>query len=391
MISSVFVDRPRLAVVIAVVITIAGLLALTRIPVAQFPDIVPPQVVVSATYPGASAAVVESSVAQPIEAQVVGVDKMIYMKSASGDDGTYTLTVSFLLDSDPDIDTVNVNNRVQTALARLPPEVQLQGLTVQKKSAAILQFLALYSENGEQDPLFISNYAIINILDVLSRIPGVGQAGLFGTLNYSMRIWFDARRLVSLTLTPADVIAAIQAQNVQAPVGRIGARPIGNDQQFQINVQTQGRLTTPEEFGNIVLRANPDGSLLRVRDVARVELGAQNQDVESRIDGRPAVGMRINLAPGANAVQTAALVRAAMDRLSKQFPPGLKYIVNYDSTTFVSDTIHDVLITLGIAFGVVVLVVFLFLGSLRATLIPAVAVPVSVIGSFAVLLLMGYR
>jgi multidrug efflux pump len=390
MISSVFVDRPRLAVVIAVVITIAGLLALTRIPVAQFPDIVPPQVVVSASYPGASAAVVESSVAQPIEAQVVGVDKMIYMKSASGDDGTYTLTVSFLLDSDPDIDTVNVNNRVQTALAKLPPEVQLQGLTVQKKSAAILQFLALYSENGEQDPLFISNYAIINVLDVLSRIPGVGQAGLFGTLNYSMRIWFDARRLVSLTLTPADVIAAIQAQNVQAPVGRIGARPIGNDQQFQINVQTQGRLTTPEEFGNIVLRANPDGSLLRVRDVARVELGAQSEDVESRIDGRPAVGMRINLAPGANAVQTASLVRAAMDRLSKQFPTGLTYIVNYDSTTFVSDTIHDVLITLGIAFGIVVLVVFLFLGSLRATLIPAIAVPVSAIGTFAVLLLMGY-
>jgi hydrophobe/amphiphile efflux-1 (HAE1) family protein len=390
MISSIFVDRPRLAVVIAVVITIAGLLALTRIPVAQFPDIVPPQVVVSATYPGASAAVVESSVAQPIEAQVVGVDKMIYMKSASGDDGTYTLTVSFLLGSDPDIDTVNVNNRVQTALARLPPEVQLQGLTIQKKSSAILQFLALYSENGEQDPLFISNYAVINVLDVLSRIPGVGQAGLFGTLNYSMRIWFDTKRLDSLALTPADVIAAIQAQNIQAPIGRVGARPIGDDQQFQINLQTQGRLTTPEQFGGIVLRANPDGSLLRVRDVARVELGAQNQDVESRVDGRPAVGLRINLAPGANAVQTAALVRAAMDRLSRQFPPGLKYIVNYDSTTFVSDTIHDVLITLGIAFALVVIVVFFFLGSLRATLIPAVAVPVSVIGSFAVLLLLGY-
>jgi hydrophobe/amphiphile efflux-1 (HAE1) family protein len=390
MISSIFVDRPRLAVVIAVVITIAGLLALTRIPVAQFPDIVPPQVVVTATYPGASAAVVESSVAQPIEAQVVGVDKMIYMKSASGDDGTYTLTVSFLLDSDPDIDTVNVNNRVQTALARLPPEVQLQGLTIQKKSSAILQFLALYSENGEQDPLFISNYVVINVLDVLSRIPGVGQAGLFGTLNYSMRIWFDTKRLDSLALTPADVIAAIQAQNIQAPVGRIGARPIGNDQQFQINLQTQGRLTTPEQFGSIVLRANPDGSLLRVRDVARVELGAQNQDVESRVDGRPAVGLRINLAPGANAVQTAALVRAAMDRLSRQFPPGLKYIVNYDSTTFVLDTIHDVLITLGIAFALVIIVVFFFLGSLRATLIPAVAVPVSVIGSFAVLLLLGY-
>jgi hydrophobic/amphiphilic exporter-1 (mainly G- bacteria), HAE1 family len=390
MISAIFVDRPRLAVVIAVVITIAGLLALLRIPVAQFPDIVPPQVQVSAVYPGASAAVVESSVAQPIEAQVVGVDKMIYMKSASGDDGSYTLTVSFLLGTDPDIDTVNVNNRVQTALAKLPPEVQLEGLTVQKKSSAILQFIVLYSEAGKQDPLFITNYAVINVLDVLSRTPGVGSASLFGTLNYSMRIWFDTKRLDNLSLTPSDVIAAIQTQNVQAPVGRIGARPISNDQQFQMNVQTQGRLTTPEQFGNIVLRANPDGSLLRVRDVARVELGAQNQDVEARINGQPAVGIRINLSPGANAIQTAAQVRANLESLSQHFPAGLKYLISYDTTTFVQDTIRDVLITLVIAFVLVVFVVFLFLGSLRATLIPSVAVPVSVIGSFAVLLLMGY-
>src|SRR5271167_4417235 len=325
MISAIFVDRPRLAVVIALVITIAGLLALTSIPVAQFPDIVPPQVQVTASYPGASAADVEASVAQPIEAQVVGVDKMIYMKSTSGNDGSYNLIVSFELGSDPDIDTVNVNNRVQTALSQLPPEVQLEGLTIQKKSSSVLQFIMLYSETGEQDPLFITNYAIINVLDVLSRIPGVGQARLFGTLNYSMRIWFDAKRLDNLTLTPADVIAAIQTQNVQAPVGRIGARPIGSDQQFQMNIQTEGRLATPEQFGNIVLRANPDGSLLRVRDVARVELGAQNQDVESRINGQAAVGFRVDLAPGANGVQTANLVRAAMDRLSKQFPPGLKY------------------------------------------------------------------
>jgi hydrophobe/amphiphile efflux-1 (HAE1) family protein len=390
MISAIFVDRPRLAVVIAVVITIAGLLALLRIPVAQFPDIVPPQVQVSAVYPGASAAVVESSVAQPIEAQVVGADKMIYMKSASGDDGSYTLTVSFLLGTDPDIDTVNVNNRAQTALAKLPPEVQLEGLTVQKKSSAILQFIVLYSEGGKQDPLFITNYAVINVLDVLSRTPGVGSASLFGTLNYSMRIWFDTKRLDNLSLTPSDVIAAIQAQNVQAPVGRIGARPISNDQQFQMNVQTQGRLTTPEQFGNIVLRANPDGSLLRVRDVARVELGAQNQDVEARINGQPAVGIRINLSPGANAIQTAAQVRANLESLSQHFPAGLKYLVSYDTTTFVQDTIRDVLITLVIAFVLVVFVVFLFLGSLRATLIPSVAVPVSVIGSFAALLLMGY-
>jgi hydrophobe/amphiphile efflux-1 (HAE1) family protein len=390
MISAIFVDRPRLAVVIALVITIAGALALLRIPVAQFPDIVPPQTVVSATFPGASAAVVESSIAQPIEAQVVGVDKMIYMSSTSGNDGSYNLTVSFVLGSDPDINTNAVNNRVQTAIAQLPPEVQLEGLTIQKKSSAVLQFLMLYSENGKQDPLFITNYAIINVLDVLSRTPGVGQARLFGALNYSMRVWFDTQRLNNLQMTPADVIAAIQAQNVVAPVGRIGARPIGKDQQFQLNLQTQGRLTTPEQFGNIVLRANPDGSLVRVGDVARVDLGAQNQDIEGRLNGEPAVAIGVYLSPGANAVQTAAQVRANLDRLSQRFPPGLKYLVNYDTTTFVQDTIHDVLITLLIAFALVVIVVFVFLGSLRATLIPAIAVPVSVIGSFAVLLLMGY-
>jgi hydrophobe/amphiphile efflux-1 (HAE1) family protein len=390
MISAIFVDRPRLAAVIAIVVTIAGALALTRIPVAQFPDIVPPQVQVSATYPGASAAVVEASVAQPIEAQVVGVDKMIYMKSTSANDGSYNLTVSFVLGSDPDINTNAVNNRVQTALAQLPSEVQLEGLTVQKKSSAVLQFIMIYSESGAQDPLFITNYAIINILDVLSRTPGVGQASLFGALNYSMRIWFDTQRLDNLQLTPADVISAIQAQNVVAPVGRVGARPINRDQQFQLNVQTLGRLTTPEQFGNIVLRANPDGSLLRVRDVARVDLGAQNQDVEGRLNAEPAVAIGIYLSPGANAVQTAAAVRANLDRLSQRFPPGLKYLVNYDTTTFVLATIHDVLMTLLIGFGLVVIVVFVFLGSLRATIIPAIAVPVSLIGSFALLLVMGY-
>src|SRR3984957_11531692 len=302
MISAIFVDRPRLAVVIAIVITIAGLLALTRIPVAQFPDIVPPQVQVSATYPGASAAVVEGNVAHPIGAAAAGVDKMLYMKSTSGNDGSYGLTVSFALGTDPDIDTVNVNNRVQTALAQLPAEVQLEGLTIQKKSSAILQFIVLYSDNGKQDPLFITNYAVINVLDVLSRTPGVGQATLFGRLNYSMRIWFDTDRLDNLKLTPSDVISAIQAQNVQAPVGRIGARPIGKDQQFQMNVQTQGQLTTPEQFGNIVLRANRDGSLRRLHALARVELGAQNEDIEGRINGEPAVAIGIYLSPGANAV-----------------------------------------------------------------------------------------
>lgn len=390
MISSVFVDRPRLAIVIAFVITIAGALALLQIPVAQFPDIVPPQVTVTANFPGASAEVVESSVAQPLEAQVVGVDKMLYMKSTSGNDGSYTLTVSFALGTNPDINTVNVNNRVQSALAQLPTEVQAQGLVVQKRSSAVLQFIVLYSKNGAQDPLFITNYAIINVLDAISRTPGVGQATLFAKLNYSMRIWFDTQRLTSLNLAPSDVIAAIRAQSVQAPVGRIGARPISDDQQFQFNVQTQGRLTTSAQFGNIVLRANPDGSILRIKDVARVEIGAQNMDSESRIDGQAGVPMGIYLAPGANAVTTAKAVQATLAKLSERFPPGLTYLVQYDSTTFVTDTIREVLKTLGEAFVLVVIVVFLFLGNLRATVIPAVAVPVSLIGAFAVLLALGY-
>ena len=390
MISAVFVERPRLAVVIAIILTLAGALAMLRIPVAQFPDIVPPQVQVTTRYPGASASVVEATVAQPLEAQVNGADQMIYMKSNSGNDGSYGLTVSFALGTNPDINTVNVNNRVQAALSRLPAEVQRQGVTVQKRSSAILEFLAFYSEGGKQNPLFISNYVTINVLDRLARVSGVGSASLFGALDYSMRIWFDTNRLISLNLAPSDIITAIQTQNVQAPVGRVGARPTSDDTQFQINLQTKGRLTTPEEFGAIVIRANTDGSELRVRDVARVELGAASQDSESRLNGNPAVTLGIYLAPGANAVQTSQRVQDALDDLGTRYPEGLKSIVFYNSSTFVSDTIAEVITTLGEAFVLVVLVVFLFLGSLRATLIPTIAVPVSLIGTFAVLLALGY-
>jgi hydrophobe/amphiphile efflux-1 (HAE1) family protein len=390
MISGVFVDRPRLAIVIAILTTIAGALALLRIPVAQFPDIVPPQVQVTTRYPGAPASVVEATVAQPLEAQVNGADRMIYMKSNSGNDGSYGLTVSFELGTNADINTVNVNNRVQSALSRLPQEVQRQGVTVQKRSSAILEFLAFYSDGAKLDPLFISNYVTINVLDTLSRVPGVGQASLFGALDYSMRVWFDTQRLTQLNLAPSDIVAAIQSQNVQAPVGRIGARPTTSDTQFQINVQTKGRLTTPEEFGQIVIRANPDGSLLRVRDVARVELGAATQDTLSQLNGNPAVTVGVYLAPGANAVSTAQRVNVALKNLSQRYPESLKSLVFYDSTTFVSDTITEVLKTLGEAFVLVVLVVFLFLGNLRATIIPTIAVPVSLIGTFAVLLVVGY-
>ena len=390
MISGVFVDRPRLAIVISIVMTLAGLLAMFSIPVSQFPDIVPPQVQVSTRYPGASAAVVESTVAQPIESAVNGADRMLYMRSNSANDGSYQLNVTFALGTNPDINTVNVNNRVQGVLARLPQEVQRNGVTVRKQSSSVLQFLAVYSETGEQDPLFLSNYVTINVLDTLRRVPGVGDVFLFGAMDYSMRIWFEVDRLTNLNLTPQDIIQAIQAQNVQAAVGRIGARPVSDDQQFQLNIQTQGRLTSPEQFGDIVIRANPDGSVLRVRDVARVELGAATMDTESRLNGRPTVTMGVYLSPGANAVQVAQSVRDTLDQLSQRFPPGMRHLVVYDTSTFVSDTIYEVIKTLLEAFVLVVLVVYLFLGSFRATIIPTIAVPVSLIGTFAVLLAVGY-
>ena len=375
MISSIFIDRPRLAIVISIVITLGGLLALTRILVAQLPDIVPPQVEVT-TISGRVCEVLEATVAQPLESKIVGVDKMIYMKSTSGNDGSYTLTVSFELGTNPDIDTVNVNNRVQTVISQLPQEVQLQGIKVQKKSSSILQFVNLYDESGKYDPLFITNFAIINVLDELSRTPGVGEAKLFGGLDYSMRIWFDTARLTSLNLAPSDIIKAIQSQNVQASVGRIGARPVPENQQIQVNVQTQGRLVDPEQFGNIVLRANADGSTLRIKDVARVELGAMNDDNFSRLNGHSAVTIGI-LAPGSNAIATAAAVNATLDKVRPRFPEGLKARATYDTTVFVNDTIHEVLKTLFEAFVLVALVVFLFLGKLRATIVPVIAVPVS--------------
>ena len=389
MLSSIFVDRPRLAVVVAIVMTMVGVLALARIPIAQLPDIVPPQVQVSTIYPGASAEVLEATVAQPLEAKIIGVDKMIYMKSSSGNDGTYNLTVSFDLGSDPDVDTVNVNNRVQTSLAQLPAEVQLQGVTVKKKSSSFLQVISV-SSDGHYDTLFMTNYATINILDELARTPGVGSAEVFGRLNYSMRIWFDTIRLTSLGLVPSDIIKAIQSQNVQAPVGRIGAKPMASDQQFQINLQTQGRLTTPEQFGNIVVRANPDGSVLRVSDVARVEMGAQNEDTGSRLDGKPAVAIATYLAPGANALEASAAVTATLGKVRARFPEGLKAETMYDATTFVNDTVREVILTLVIAFVLVAFVVFVFLGNLRATVVPVVAVPVSIVTTFAVLIALGY-
>ncbi len=390
MFSTIFIDRPRLATVIAILMTIAGLLSLLAIPISQYPDIVPPQVAVTTSYPGASAAVVEATIAQPIESQVIGVDKMIYMKSVSGNDGSYSLKVSFELGTNPDIDTVNVNNRVQVALSKLPEDVRRQGVTVKKQSSALLGVIALYSPKQTHDELFISNYATINLLDQIRSTPGVGDATLFGPQDYSMRAWVRTDRLTGLGLTTADVINAIQSQNIQAAVGRIGARPISNDQQLQLNVQTKGRLSSVAEFERIVIRTNPDGSVLRLGDIARLELGAANLDRSTRLNGTPAALIAIYQAPGANALTALGGVKQFMKDSAQSFPDDLAWKVTYDPTTFVTATIYEVQKTLIEAFILVVLVVYLFLGSLRATLIPTIAVPVSLIGTFAVLNAIGY-
>jgi hydrophobe/amphiphile efflux-1 (HAE1) family protein len=390
MLSAVFVDRPRLAIVIAIVITIAGALALRAIPFAQYPDIVPPQVSVTTVYPGASSAVVDATVAQPIEAQIVGVDKMMYMRSVSGDDGSYTLTVSFELGTDPDINTVNVNNRVQIALSSLPQDVQRQGVTVKKQSSALLGAIAFYSPKSSHDPLFLSNYVTINILDRIKSLPGVGNAVLWGPQDYAMRAWIRTDRLTGLGLTVGDIIGAVQSQNAQAAVGRIGARPISDDQQLQLNIQTKGRLASVAEFENIIIRTNPDGSALRLGDVARLELGAANLDRDTRFNAGPAAIVAIYQTPGANAIQTLNDVRARIGELAANFPDDMAWKVTYDPTAFVTATIEEVEKTLIEAFILVVIVVYLFLGSVRATIIPTVAVPVSLIGTFIVLKAIGY-
>ena len=388
MLSAIFVDRPRLAIVIAIVTTIAGLLAL----------FVDPDRAISRhraaaglrhrpRYPGAQLAVVDATVAQPIEAQVVGVDKMIYMKSVSGDDGSYTLTARSssapIPTSTPSTSTTASRSRCRS----LPQDVQRQGVTVKKKSSALLGVIAVYSPKHTHDPLFLSNYVTINLLDQIKSTPGVGDATLWGPQDYAMRAWVRTDRLTGLNLTTGDIINAIQSQNVQAAVGRIGARPISNDQQLQLNIQTKGRLTTVEEFENIVIRTNPDGSVLRLGDVARLELGAANLDRETRFNGGPAAAIGdLPVARAPTRIATLKAVRDQLAELAKALPRGsrLEGHLRPDRPSS-RDTIHEVQKTLVEAFVLVVLVVFLFLGSVRATLIPTLAVPVSLIGTFIVL------
>ena len=389
MIADAFIKRPRLASVISIVIVMAGLLILSSIPVEQYPNITPPSVQVSATYPGASSDVVESTVAQQIEAAVNGVENMIYMSSSSGDDGSYRLTVTFEIGTDSNMNAVNVQNRLKQVEALLPEEVQRQGVVVQARMPSMLQVLSLVSDNPKHDGAFLTNYALLNVKDELARTNGVGEVFVFSSLNYSMRVWLNNDKLKSLKLSTNEVLAAIRAQNIQAPLGRIGVMPSTDDQQFQFSLTTTGRLSTPEEFGDIVIRANKDGSYLLLKDIARIELGSESQEVEGYFDGKASTGMAIYQSPGSNAVSVAKALAKTVKRLEARMPEGVHMETLYDSAEFVQMSLDEIYQTIFEAFVLIVLITFIFLGTLRATLIPTLAIPVSLIGAFIGMSLFG--
>lgn len=389
MFSIFFINRPKFAFVIAIVILIAGILAINAIPVNQFPEITPPQVQVTAAYPGASADVVEQSVASIIEAEVNGVENMLYMSSSNGNDGSYILTVTFKVGTDPEIAAVNVQNRVAQATAKLPAEVIQQGVTTKKQSSSMLLVINLVSSNNDHNDVFLSNYSSIYIQDTISRINGVGNVNQLGAKDYGMRVWLSPDRLTALNLTTSDVANAIRSQNIQASAGQLGAAPFKDSQQFQYTLQAKGRLTTIDEFENITIRANADGSFLRLKDIARLELGSQSYSSSSTLNGLPSAAIAVYQSPGANALTVADDVYKKLDQLATRFPDGLEYKVLYDTTKFVRSSINEVINTLFITFILVVLVTFLFLGNWRSTLIPAIAIPVSLIGTFAVLFAAG--
>ncbi len=390
MFSRIFIERPRLAMVVSIIITLAGVLALLNIPIAQYPQITPPEIVVTAMYPGAGSEVVASSVGAPIEAEVNGVENMLYMSSNSTNNGSYSLSVTFEVGTDPDIAQVNVQNRVQQAVPKLPEEVASQGVSVRTRSSDMLQVVSFHSPDGSVDSLFLSNFVGINVKNVLTRIKGVSEAFIFGSLDYSMRVWMDPEKMASLGLTADDVAKAIREQNVQAAAGSIGASPSRDSQQVQFMVRAKGRLKDAEDFRNIVVRTNERGAVVRIRDVARVELGAQTYSSRSTLNGAPAVNMAIYRTSGANAMETVKAIEKEMERISKRFPPGVEYRFVYDTTEYVKAAIGEIVLTLLITFFLVVGVTYLFLQDWRATLIPTLTIPVSLIGTFGVLLALGF-
>jgi multidrug efflux pump len=390
MLSKFFISRPNFAIVIAIVITLAGLVALTAIPVAQYPNVTPPQVTISVSYPGASAQTMINSIAEPIEEQVNGAPGELYMQSSSSSAGAYQLTVTFAIGTDPYIDQVNVQNRVQIAEAQLPAEVQSEGITVRAASSSFVLMVSMFSPSNKYDQIFISNYEYMHVQQVIARLPGVGNTQIFGQRQYAMRVWMNPVQMAGLNITPAQVVAAIQAQNLQVSAGQIGQPPTAANQAQQLTVLAPGELTSVAQFKNIIVRADANGGVVRLSDVARVELAAQGYVTAATLDHMPAATLAVYQAPDANALAVSKQVQATVKALSANFPPGLTYTVSYNASNFVSADIDEILHTLVITLLLVVGVVYLFLQDWRATVIPTIAIPVSLIGVFAVLYVLGY-
>lgn len=388
--SKTFISRPKFALVISIVITIAGLISMALLPVNMYPQITPPQVQISASYPGASAQIVEESVIRPIEEQVNGVEDMMYIESTSSNNGTANITVYFKVGTDTDIAQVNVQNRVALAEAGLPEEVKRQGVSVKKKSSSMLLGINLYSNQENIDAIFLSNYATNYLTEPLGRINGVASAEVMGEQTYSMRLWLRPDRMASLGLTVSEVQAALQEQNTIVAAGKLGAAPSAPSQQFEYSIQAKGRLKTPEEFGQTIIRSSKDGNFVRLHDIARIELGAASYSTTAKLNQQDTAFIVIYQLTEANATQVANDVKARMAELAKQLPDGVEYSIPYDTTEFINRSIDEVVVTLVQAVGLVILVVFLFLQNWRATLIPTVAIPVSLVGTFAFMMMMDY-
>ncbi|MDH4101368.1 MAG: efflux RND transporter permease subunit, partial [Nitrospirota bacterium] len=388
--SRFFINRPIFASVISIVIVIAGLVAFQVLPVAMYPEVAPPTITITAAYPGASAETLTRTVASPIEQQLNGVEGLSYFTSAAASNGTITITATFEVGTNADMALVNVSNRVKAAEPRLPEEVRRFGVNVLKRSNDILLVIAVHSPSGAHDTLFLSNYATLNVMDPLKRVPGVGDVNIFGARDYSMRIWLKPDRMAKLGITTSDIAQAIRTQNTQNAAGKIGQEPALSGQMLVYTVTAKGRLFEPEEFGNIILRANGPNGALYLKDVATIELGAQDYDSFTTLDGKSSVAMAVFLQPGANALEVAKNVKATIEDLKTKFPEGVAYMIPFDTTRFVEASIGEVIHTLVVAAILVLLVVFVFLQSWRATLIPMIAVPVSLIGAFAGLWLFGF-
>jgi len=387
--SKTFIERPKFAIVISLIIVIAGLIASSLLPIAQYPDIAPPQVEVKAKWPGASATVMESSVGQVIEDAVNGVEGMEYMSSNSANDGSYKLTITFAIGDDPEIVQMRVQNRVKQAEPSLPEQVRTQGLTIDKISPDILFTINLFSPDGSLDELFIANYSLLNIQSRLKRIAGVSDAKVFSTADYSMRLWLNPSEMAALGITSSDIKNALKEQNIQAPAGKIGAPPYEGNLSTEYTLQLRGQLKDPQEFENIILRVSDEGAMVRLKDVARIEIGQQDYKVSGSYKNRPATVMALYLAPGANALNTGEQAKAALTTIKENFPAGLEYEIGYDTTRFVSISIDQVVSSLILAVALVILTTFVFLGGWRPTLIPTAAIPVSLIGTFSVMQLAG--